>query len=125
MVRHNFIKLTQNMFLINTQNLIYHYAKCNCKLWNAPLLRFLGISIHYSYFIFQSTVFSQNFHKLCVLLMYTFLYVNMPNGTAGYGRFSDSIAFLGIFIYYYMFETLQLHQFFTNCVLRQKCNHLW
>ena len=32
--------------------------------------------------------------------------VNMPNVTAGYGRFSDSNAFLGMFIYYNMFDTL-------------------
>ena len=29
----------------------------------------------------------------------------MPNATAGYGRFSDSIAFLGIFIHYNMFHS--------------------
>ena len=45
----------------------------------------------------------------------------MLNVTAGYGKFSDSIAFLRIIIYYYMFETLYLHQTFTNCVLGQKC----
>ena len=47
----------------------------------------------------KSTVSSQNFHKLCVLLMYTFWNVNMANVTAGYGRFSDSIAFFKYFSY--------------------------
>ena len=31
---------------------------------------------------------------------------NMPNVTAGYGRFSDSITFFGNYEYYNMFETL-------------------
>ena len=34
--------------------------------------------------------------------------VNIPNVTASYGRFSDSIAFSGL-----------LHYNFTNCVIRQ------
>ena len=45
----------------------------------------------------------------------------MPNVTAGYRGFSDSIAFFGkfyIYIYHDMFETV--HQNFTNCVLRLK-----
>ena len=43
--------------------------------------------------------------------MYTLCCDNMPNVTAGNGRFSDSIAF---------FENLQikLHQTFTDYVLR-------
>ena len=57
-----------------------------------------------------STVSSQNFHRLCVWLMYKFWYVNMPNVTAGYGRFSDSIAFLGIFIHYFD------HSYLNCCV---------
>ena len=28
-----------------------------------------------------------------------------------------------LFIYYYMFETIYLHQTFTNCMLRQKCRN--
>ena len=39
----------------------------------------------------------------------------MSNVSAGYGRFSDLIAFLGIFIHYNMFKS------FTDCVLRHKC----
>ena len=39
--------------------------------------------------------------------------------TAGYGRFSHLLRFLGNFhIEYYMSETLENHQTFTNCVLR-------
>ena len=47
----------------------------------------------------KSTVFSPNFHRLCARLIHKFSYVNMPNVTAGsgYGRFSISITFLGIF----------------------------
>ena len=49
---------------------------------------------------------SQNFHRMCVWLMYTFWYVNKSNMIVDYGRFSDSIAFLRILIYYNMFEKL-------------------
>ena len=46
----------------------------------------------------------------------------MPDVTTVYGDFSDlnTFFFLRIFIYYYLFEMLLLHQFFTDCVLRQK-----
>ena len=40
----------------------------------------------------------------------------MPNVTAEYEMFSDLIAFLGIFKYFYMFENLYLHQTLTECV---------
>ena len=52
------------------------------------LLRVLGILI---------IVSSPNIHRLCIWLMYTFWYINMPNVTAGYVRFSDLIASFGIF----------------------------
>ena len=65
----------------------------------------------------QSRFFSP--HRLCFCLIYTFLYVDMLDVTAGYGRLSDLIAFFRIFIYYYYykFETLYLHQTFTDYVL--------
>ena len=44
----------------------------------------------------------------------------MPNVTAGYGMLSDLTAFLRIFLYYNMLETLKLHQKLTNCVLRHE-----
>ena len=47
----------------------------------------------------KSTVSSSNFHRLRVLLMYIFWNANMQNVTAGYGRFSDSIAFLWVFFH--------------------------
>ena len=34
-----------------------------------------------------------NFHKLYVKLIHTFWYVNMPNVTAGYARFSVLMSF--------------------------------
>ena len=44
--------------------------------------------------------FVPNFHRLCVWLMYTFWYINIPCMTAGYRGFSDLIVFFfGIFIY--------------------------
>ena len=74
------------------------------------LLRLLGIFIQY-WRVF-STVSSPKLHRLCVWLMYTFWNVNMPNVTAGYGRFSDSIAFFG-----YFSVTLCSHYF---CNFRKK-----
>ena len=61
---------------------------------------------------------SPNFHILFFLLLYIFWYVNMPNVSVGYGSFSDLIVFfLGIFIYCYIFESLEIHQTFKKCVL--------
>ena len=40
-----------------------------------------------------------NFHRLCFWSMYKLWYVNMPNITAFYGRFSDFIVFLWEFSY--------------------------
>ena len=65
-------------------------------------------------------VFPPKFRRLYVKLMYTIWYVDIPDMTTGYGRFFE-FRFLWIFIYYYMFETLYLHQTFTSCVLRQNC----
>ena len=56
-----------------------------------------------------SAVSPPNFHRLCVLIMYIFWNVNMPYVTAGYRKFSYSIAFFGYFsynYYNYMFETI-------------------
>ena len=56
----------------------------------------------------------------------------MPNLTAGYGRLSDLIMYLGFFTYYYMFETLTSSNFYELCVeagnvvmKRNLCKHLW
>ena len=57
-----------------------------------------------------SIVSSSNFNRLCIWLIYTFCYVNIPNAIADYGIFSDLIAFFLIFIHYYMFEALQLKE---------------
>ena len=84
LVTHTFTKLSQNVCLINKHILVYWHARYNCRLWKA--LWFYCVS-------------SPNFHRLCVWLMYTFWNVNMPIVTAGYGRFSDSIAFFVYFSY--------------------------
>ena len=88
-------KLTSFVCIINRHNLKYWYVRCNCKLWNA--IWFYCVFFGYFHSLLTSirvcsVVSPLNFHRLCVLLMYTFWYVNMPNETAGYG--------------YYMFETL-------------------
>ena len=43
--RYNFIKLLQNVCLINTHILIYWHARCNCQLWKA-----LGFYYVFGYF---------------------------------------------------------------------------
>ena len=67
----------------------------------------LGIFTHYwRPFMSELLYFHQTFTD-CVPSWCTHFDVNMPNVTAGYERFSDLISFfLGIIIYYYMFETL-------------------
>ena len=37
-VAHSFTKLSQYVCLINTQILVYQYARCDFKLWKAPWL---------------------------------------------------------------------------------------
>ena len=52
-------------------------------------IAFLGIFIHF-WRPFMSELLV-NFHRLCVWSIQTFWYVNMPDVTGGYGRFSDLI----------------------------------
>ena len=75
------------------------------------------------FFIFSYIIYDYSYLNCCtnyVLCLFNIHLwsVNMPNMAAGYGTFSDLIAFLGILIHYYMFETLQLHQSFTNSASR-------
>ena len=120
-LNRNFIEY---ICLINTHILIYRHSRCN---WSYSLI--LLCFFWYFYTLLRSinvwiVVSPPNYPRLCVWLIYTFWNVNIPNVPAGYGRFSDLTAFfLGIFIYYYMFEALKLHRTFKNCVLRQKCRY--
>ena len=85
LVTHSFTKLSQNMCLIN---MVYQYANCRTPL---DLIFFFGIFIH-NWHVWK-IVSLPNFYRLCVWLIYTFLYVNMLNMTAGswfncvYGNF--------------------------------------
>ena len=49
LIAHRFTKLSHNVCLVNTHNLIYRYARCDCKLRNVLWFYcvFLGIFIHY------------------------------------------------------------------------------
>ena len=98
LVWHKFTKLSQNACLINTHILIYRqYSRYDCKLWNDPWFYcvFLAIFINnWRAFMSEVQISLPNFLRLCVWIIYTLWYVNMPNVTAGYGRISDSIAFL-------------------------------
>ena len=55
-----------------------------------------------------------NFHRLCVLFMYTFL-VNMPNITVNYGRFSDLKCFLFL-VFSYIVTNWTSSNFYKLCV---------
>ena len=52
---------------------------------------FLGIYIHYWQPLMSKVLYvsSPNFHTVCVWLMYTFEYVNMPNVTEVFRQFSS------------------------------------
>ena len=45
-VEHFFIKLSQNICLINTYILIYRNARCDCMLWNTPWLYCIFVYFH-------------------------------------------------------------------------------
>ena len=67
-------------------------------------------------------VSSLNFHKLCLTNTLVCWYANLSDMIANYLEFSDSI---GIFENFHtilsvscMFETLDLHQSFTDCMTR-------
>ena len=49
LVAHRFTILSQHMYLVATHILIYWYARCDCKLWNA--LWFYCIFLVFSYII--------------------------------------------------------------------------
>ena len=38
-----------------------------------------------------SVLYSPNFHRLCIWLIQIFWFIDIPDVTVGYGRFSDSI----------------------------------
>ena len=102
LVTHIFIKLSQNVGLINTHILIYRHARCDYMLWDRPLilLRFLSIFILY-YWPFKSEL---------LYLHQTFIdcVSNVMEHSLILLRF-----FLGIFIYYwrpFISEVLYLHQ---------------
>ena len=93
-----------------------HFYISICQIWlqvmerSFILLRFLSILKH-TWRAFMSEVL--------------YVWLNVPNVIAGYGKFSDSIDFLGIFIYYYMFDTLYNVKAEVYRWKVSLCNHLW
>ena len=62
------------------------------------LLRFLGIFIYYIHdFLYLYQTFKDYRSN-----QFTYSYVDMPNGTKGYERFSDFIAFLNFHILFHV-----------------------
>ena len=72
---------------------------------------------------------STNFHRLCVGLMHIFLYVNLPNVTVGYERFSDSsyekhiIHFMGLPLGLFAYSFF-LFTFFDKLIVKYVPNEL-
>ena len=75
MLTHIFTKLSQNVSLINTQNLIYLYARCNSKLWKA--LWFYCVFWVFSYMIddhscLKFCIFTKLSQIMCLINLYIF-----------------------------------------------------
>ena len=85
------IKLSQNVCLINIHILIYQHARCDCKLWSAQW--FYCVFWVFSHITDKMSVSSPNFHRMCVLSIHTFWYINMSGVTASYGALCDFIVF--------------------------------
>ena len=97
LVRHSYIKFSQNKCLNNTNILTYLYASSNCKLWNA--LAFIAFFWVFSYIIDDHSCLDYCiFTKLSqIVWLINIWYTNVLNVTAGCGRFSNLIAFSGYF----------------------------
>ena len=94
-------KLSHNVCLINLHIVVYHYAKCDRKLWNA--LRFYCVFWVFSYKVDERSCSI----SLCQMLL------------KAMERSSILLCFLGIFIQSwraFMSEVLYLHQTFTDIV---------
>ena len=64
----------------------------------------------------MSEVSSPNFHRLCVCLIKTFLYVNIQILLQITEGFLINGILMGIFKYQYMYEVFYPHQTFKMCV---------
>ena len=99
-IAYFFIKHYQIVCLIYIDILNFWHAICNWKLWNALWLYCLFKKNFHTYL---TAVSLSNLHRLCVVLVHTFWYVDMPDVTAGYWRFADLIAFFGSSSYIIIF----------------------
>ena len=93
---HIFIKLSHNVCLINTHTFWCINMLDVTASYGMPFdfIAFFGIFIYNWRFISEVLYLHHiYFQRLCVWTIYTFWYVNMPNVTTGYGRFSDLIMF--------------------------------
>ena len=67
----------------------------------------------------KSIVSSPKNHRLCVWLIHTIWYIDMPDVTTGYGKLSDLNVFVWDFLILLHIWN-PLHQTFTNWVLRHE-----
>ena len=119
---HSFTKLSQNVHLVNTHILIYRYARCDCKLWNA--LWFYCVFWVFSYIISDHSSLNCCISTKLSLIVYL-INTEMSKSQMwlqALQRHLILLRFLGIFIHYwrpFMSEVLYLHQTFTDCMSRQ------
>ena len=122
LVTHIFTKLSLNVCLINTHSLIYWYACCNCKLWNALWLYcfFLGIFINYWRLFISKLLYLHQTFTDCVSNQYT--YVNILSCQM-WMQVMVLFPFFGNFWYnnyrIFMSVVFYLHQTFTDRVSNQ------
>ena len=107
LVTHRLTKLSQNLYLINTHIFMYRYARCSCNLWISPW--FDCVFWVFSYFFKLSLV-------VCLINL-NILVCQNAKCTAGYGRFTDLIEFLGNFhILLHVWNVITSPNFHKLCV---------
>ena len=115
LVAYIFTKLLQNVCLINKHVLMYWQARFNCKT-----LDFLMSFSEFSYIIdihscLNYCIISKLSHTVCRIDTYISC-VDMPDVTAGYGRFFEFIAF---------FENFHILQHIWNVISSSNFHKLW
>ena len=103
LVAHSFIKLSQNVFLINTHILIYSNARCNSKLLYFYCF-FRVFSYIIDYHLCLNCCISTNLSQIvCLINLHILVCQHAKCNCRLYRRFSDSITlkfyFYGFFFY--------------------------
>ena len=126
MVPQIFTKHSQNVCLINTHVLMYQYAIFNSKLWKSNWFCGVFWYIHFDDHSCLKCCISTKLSQMVSLIQHIFLYVDIPDVTKGYGRFSGLVDSLKISIfdtlYFDTFKILwKINENNFNCHLT-KCN---